>query len=131
MSAKLSIMVLSATIDGEAVTTYEHDFDQRLYGLLPNLYVVLISKGVSGPRDIAGALFMKTTLHHDETAEDFRDAINAGIRASQPLRHLASLPIRLLPAKLTLAGTRPISEGECLRVIADQLLKFRPAAGRS
>lgn len=80
----VSVPVFECIFNGAtSITSYTRSFDQTLYELLDNLYVVLISKNTV-KREIVAGFFIKTSLTHND-GEDFQDVLEAALITSQNL----------------------------------------------
>jgi hypothetical protein len=125
-----TLLILSARFAGDKVTSYNHEFNVDLYKLIPDLYAVLIAKGAAGPRKIVGGFIMKTGIPR-EPSGPFQDAAQGLVILSPKLRDIAKKSFRLLPARLHVEGSDPLSEDEMLRTLALQRFKWEEAEGHA
>ncbi len=103
-------------------TSFERDFDENLYMVLPNLYAVCIKDKSHKPHIIIGGFFIKTSYTHKE--KEFLDSLHAVVETSPNLGHFLGPNITFLPARLGIKGSAPLSENEMLKVMLTQFLKF-------
>lgn len=123
----VSIPVFECLFNGPAsITSFTRSFDQALYELLPNLYVVCIAKGSDERRKLIGGFFIKTSYHHSDGA-DFQDALNQAVYTSENLASFTGPEYALLPARLGIEGSEPLSEAEMLHILSTQYLKYSRA----
>lgn len=106
----------------ESITSFERDFDEKLYEILPNLYTVCIADNSQGSRNIVGGFFVKTSYTHNN--KEFEDSLHAAALSSPNLSQLLGPEVSFLPARLGVSGSAPLSEQEMLRVMITQFLKF-------
>jgi hypothetical protein len=124
-----SLILLSARFINKYVTTkHDYKFATELYRLIPDLYAVLIAKGAAGPGEILGGFIMKTSIPR-EPAGPFQGAAQAFVIFNPPLHDIAKNTYRLLPTRLQVSGSDPLSGEEMLRILATQRLKWEQAEG--
>lgn len=123
----VSIPVFECFFNGsDSITSFTRNFDQNLYERLPHLYVVCISKNKAKQRQLVGGFFIKTSYTHDDGA-DFQGALEQALLTSQNLSKFTGPEFSMLPARLGIRGTEPLSEAEMLRILSIQYLKFSTA----
>ena len=126
--AKFGIITLSALFREEEITHFTHEFDKELERLLPYTYCVLVR--TEGSQSIVAGMMIKSSISHTQTL-DFRDLMSGFLEASPPLRKLAKKPVRFLPARVKVEGDEPMTEKECLRVMATQFYNHSHPPGHA
>ena len=62
---------------------------------------------------------------------DFREVVSDLFGVSPPFAKLATEPVRFVPARVNFEGSAPLTEDECLRVMATQFYNHSRTAGHS
>lgn len=123
----VSIPVFECLFNGsDSITSFTRSFNQALYEHLPNLYVVCLSKQKGRQRQLVGGFFIKTSYTHEDGA-DFQDALEQAVHTSQNLAKFTGPNFSLLPARLGIQGSEPLTEAEMLKILSTQYLKFSTA----
>ncbi|NVD74552.1 hypothetical protein D0T25_30145 [Duganella sp. BJB488] len=118
----ITIPIFHGIFNGhESITHFIHDFDPALYELLPNLYATCIADNGRSPRKIVAGFFVKTSYHHDDA--EFSGALHAAMMTIPALTSFVNTQFSLLPARLEVIGSEPLSEQEMLRTLLSQSLK--------
>jgi hypothetical protein len=119
----VTIPLLYCVFNGaESITHYPVEFDRELYKLTPNLYAVCIADNSVKRNHIVGGLLIKTTFTHDDPG--FVDAVTAAALNTTILNHFIGKGVSFFPAHLGVAGDEPLSEGEMVRLMLKQYIKF-------
>ncbi|UXZ97206.1 hypothetical protein K3169_04685 [Pseudomonas phytophila] len=120
----VSIPVFECLFNGShSITSFTRSFDQALYEHLPHLYVVCLSKSKGKQRQLVGGFFIKTSYTHEDGA-DFQNALEQAVHTSQNLAKFTGPKFSMLPARLGIQGSEPLSEDEMLKIFSTQYLKF-------
>ena len=106
----------------ESITSFMYDFDEELYASLPNLYAICISNNRGSTKNIIAGFFIKTSYTHEDS--EFLDALNAITKSNKKLAKKIDNNASYFPARLTISGSKPLSEDEMLQIISQQALKF-------
>ncbi len=127
---KIGLLIMSALFRGDEITSHTHEFDPEFYKPLPHLYCILVADRPAGPsRFVAGMIIKTSRSHHDE--HEFREAVMGLLAMSPPLSKVAGKALSFVPGRVTMADPEPVTEEECLRILAMQLYKHKPPAGNA
>ncbi|MDX2503678.1 MAG: hypothetical protein QNL62_04265 [Gammaproteobacteria bacterium] len=106
----------------ESITSFIHDFDEKLYKSLPNLYAICISNNRGSTKNIVAGFFVKTSYTHEDS--EFLDAITAVTKSNKELAKTVGDNASFFTDRLTISGSKPLFDNEMLQVISQQALKF-------
>jgi hypothetical protein len=126
--ARVSVLILSALFQGDEITHFTHDYAEGMDEVLPYLYCVLVRREAA--QSFSAGMIIKSSMSKTQTPE-FRDMVSGFLRISSPLAALAESPVRFLPARVTLEGTKPVTVEECLRVLATQFYNHSRPPGHA
>jgi len=79
---------------------------------------------------LVGGFFVKTSYTHEDVAP-FQNVLEGVIHTSQNLARFTGHKYSMLPAKLGVQGSEPLSEAEMLRILSNQYLKHSTATGNA
>lgn len=128
----VTIPILLGICNGfESITSYAFDYEEKMYSLLENMYVVNFFVPLIGAQDnrtLKACLFLKTTLESSD--KEFGDIVSDFISTNNNIQLVLEPDFTVNTSKCTFEGTKPATEKEMLMLMQQQILKFN-FAGKS
>ncbi len=105
----------------ESITGFMHETKDELVIILPHLYAVCLTNATRGSKQVVAGFVVKTSFTHYDAG--FLDALNGVVSATPSLNRLRDDQSTLLPARIEITETGPLSEEDFSRLMVHQFVK--------
>jgi hypothetical protein len=105
----------------ESITGFMHETKEELVAILPHLYAVCLTNTAQGSKQVLAGFVVKTSFTHHDAG--FLDALNGLVSSIPSLSRLRDHQSTLLPARIEIKGTEPLSEEDLSRLMVRQFVR--------